>query len=220
MSYQFQPQRPGGSTASAPALLGQVLGISGLGLCLTALASYLFEPMNLGLLGLGALLLGFVLLIAINATRANEPLSLMLFYAFTFLEGIGISPTIAYYTHTAGTAVVYNAALTTGLGMFALAAVVYSTSIDFRRFQGILMLGLMAIILISVVSIFVHFVSPTAISWVVLVIFAGLTLVDFTRIRAGGDGYTPVQLAVQIYLDAINIFLALLTILGGRRSRD
>jgi len=29
-----------------------------------------------------------------------------------------------------------------------------------------------------------------------------------------------VQLAVQIYLDAINIFLALLTILGGRRSRD
>ena len=61
---------------------------------------------------------------------------------------------------------------------------------------------------------------PTIYSWGVLVIFSGLVLIDFARIRAGGDGFTPVQMAVQIYLDAVNIFLALLNILGNRRSDD
>jgi len=63
----------------------------------------------------------------------------------------------------------------------------------------------------------VHFIQPVTYSWIVLVIFAGLVLVDFARIRAGGDGLNPVQMSVQIYLDAINIFLLLLSIFGGRR---
>ena len=49
--------------------------------------------------------------------------------------------------------------------------------------------------------------------------FTLLTLVDFSRIRAGGDGHTAVELALSIYLDAINIFIALLRIFGSR-SRD
>ena len=55
---------------------------------------------------------------------------------------------------------------------------------------------------------------------VTLVIFTGLVLIDFARLRAGGDGLTPVLMATSIYLDAINIFLALLQIFGGRRSSD
>ena len=51
-------------------------------------------------------------------------------------------------------------------------------------------------------------------------VFTLLTLVDFSRIRAGGGGATPVQLAISIYLDAINIFIALLQIFGNRSSRE
>ena len=69
-------------------------------------------------------------------------------------------------------------------------------------------------------SIFVHFLPPTVYSWATLVIFSGLVLIDFARLRAGGDYLTPVQMATQIYLDAVNIFLALLNILGNRRSND
>jgi modulator of FtsH protease len=76
------------------------------------------------------------------------------------------------------------------------------------------------LVLVGVVSAFTHWIHPTVYSWLTLVIFSGLVLIDFARIRAGGDGFTPVQLAVQIYLDAINIFLALLQIFGGRRSND
>ena len=49
----------------------------------------------------------------------------------------------------------------------------------------------------------------------------GARAVDFARLRAGGDGLSPVMMATSIYLDAINIFLALCRSSGGggRRTR-
>ncbi len=222
MGYQFQPQsRQGGAYATAmptQSLLGQVLGITALGLCVTALAIYLFKA-SLGFgISLAAMIGGFILLFAINATRGNPALSLMLFYAFAFLEGIGLCPVIHQYLTFIGPDVVYNAAITTGLGMAAMAAIVYGTGLDLRRFQGIFTAALLGLVLIGIASIFFHFISPTVYSWLTLAIFTGYVLIDFARIRAGGDGLTPVQMAVQIYLDAINIFLALLRIFASRRE--
>ena len=44
-------------------------------------------------------------------------------------------------------------------------------------------------------------------------------MVDFMRIRNGGDGATATELAVSIYLDGLNIFLALTQIFSGGRGR-
>ena len=200
-------------------LLGQVLGITAIGMALTALAVYLFRD-NIGSgAGLIAMLVGFGLLLAINATRSNPALSLILFYAFAFAEGIGITPIVSYYLHVAPDAV-FNAATTTAAGMAALGCIVYATGLDLRRFQGILMLALLGLILIGVVSLFFHFISPTIYSFGVLIVFAGFTLIDFARIRAGGDGFAPVQMATQIYLDVLNIFIALLQIFGNSSRRS
>jgi modulator of FtsH protease len=166
-----------------------------------------------------AMIVGFLLLIGINVTRNNPAVSLAMFYAFAFLEGIGLAPVIQNYVTTIGPDVVVQAASTTGLGMLALGCIVYATGIDFRRFQGYLFIALIGLVLLGVVSVFTHWIHPTTYSWLTLLIFTGLVLVDFARIRAGGDGLSPVQLAVQIYLDAINIFLAVLQLLG-RRSDD
>jgi FtsH-binding integral membrane protein len=76
------------------------------------------------------------------------------------------------------------------------------------------------LIILGVVSLFVRFLHPETYAWLTLAIFTGLVLIDFARLRAGGDGLTPVLMATSIYLDAINIFLALLQIFGGRRSSD
>jgi FtsH-binding integral membrane protein len=221
MAYRFQPQNQyGGPIAPAvptQSLLAQVLGITALGLCVTALAAWLFQGVAPGV-GLIAMIVGFVLLISMNATRRNEALSLLLFYAFTFLQGIGIAPVIGQYVRAFGPDIVVNAALTTGLGMFALAAIVYATGLDLRRFQGIFFVALLGLVVVGVVSIFVRFIHPEVYAWLTLIIFSGLVLIDFARIRAGGDGLTAVQMATSIYLDAINIFLALLRIFGGRRS--
>jgi FtsH-binding integral membrane protein len=219
MAYQMQPNQYGRSiaTQSTQSLLGQVLGIVAVGFGITALAVYLFrDNVAVGMSWI-ALIAGFLLLLAINFTRANQGLSLGLFYLFAFLEGIGLTPLISYYLHVAPSAV-FDAAVTTGAGMAALAAIVYATGLDLRRFQGIFMLALLGLIVIGIVSLFVHFISPTIYSWATLVIFTGFTLIDFARIRAGGDGLTPVQMATSIYLDSLNIFLALLQIFGGRSS--
>ncbi len=220
MAYGYQSSPQGFAIAPAvPAqhLLGQVLGITAIGLLITALAASLFQNVAGSGLGLIALIVGFILLFAINATRANPALSLVLFYVFTFLEGIGIAPIVSAYARIDGPEIVTQAAMTTGLGMFALGVIVYATGLDLRRFAGYFYLALIGLVLAGIVSIFTHWVHPATYSWIVLVIFSGLVLIDFARIRAGGDNFTPVQLAVQIYLDAINIFLAILQLLSGRR---
>jgi modulator of FtsH protease len=212
-------QRPPASMASTSSLLGHVLGITGAGFLVTAGAAYLTAALALPYgLSLIAMLVGFGFLIAINATRNNEALSLVMFYFFTLCEGVGIGPVIGSYLRSdGGASIVVDAAVTTGLGMLTLAAVVYLTSFDYRRLSGIALGALILLVLVGIVSLFVRFIHPETYAWLTLVIFSVLVLVDFARIKAGGDGLSAVQIATSIYLDAINIFLALLQIFGGRR---
>ncbi len=218
--YQRQQPRYGTTTTSVAAapLLGQVLGITGGGFLVTAVTSYLTLGFPQGA-ALVAMLVGFGFLLAIGATRRNPALSMLMYYAFTACEGIGLGPTIQRYIAVDGSGVVVNAAATTGVGMLVLGGIAYLTSIDFRRFSGIATGALLVLIIAGIVSAFTHFLHPAVYAWLTLAIFSLLVLVDFSRIRAGGSGATAIELATSIYLDSINIFLALLSIFGGR-SRD
>jgi modulator of FtsH protease len=195
-----------------------VLGITGVGFLITALAAYLFRGVS-PLVGLIAFFVGFAMLFVMGAQRRNPAAALLWFYAFTFVEGVGLAPTIMRYVQISGPDVVVNAAGTTGFGMLVLGGVAYTFSIDWRRFSGIAMGALVVLILAGFASMFFHFLQPGVYAWATLGIFTLITLIDFSRIRAGGGGASAVELAVSIYLDAINIFLALLQ-LFGIRSRD
>jgi modulator of FtsH protease len=217
--YQYQQPRFGAATStSTPALLGQVLGITGAGFLVTAVTGYLAQGFPYGA-SLIALLVGFGFLFAISGTRRNPGLSMLMFYAFTACEGIGIGPLIAQYARVDGSGVVVEAASTTGLGMLVLAAVVYMTSFDYRKLSGIAFGALLALVIVGLISAFTHFLHPQVYAWITLAVFTLLVLVDFGRIRAGGGGATAIELATSIYLDSINIFLALLRIFGSR-DRD
>jgi modulator of FtsH protease len=207
-----------GPAVSSSALLGQVLGITGVGFIITAIAAYLFRGIAPGA-GFIAFFVGFAMLFIMSAVRRNPQVALLWFYAFTFVEGVGLAPTIMRYVNISGPQVVVDAAATTGFGMLVLGGVAYTFSIDWRRFQGLAFGALILLVLVGIASAFFHFLQPGAYAWATLGIFTLLTLVDFSRIRAGGDGLTAVDLAVSIYLDMINIFLALLQ-LFGMRSRD
>jgi modulator of FtsH protease len=215
---QRSPYAQSASSVPVAALLGQVLGITGVGFLFTAAAAYLFR----GLTGFGwiPMIVTFALLFVMQAVRKQPAIALLVFYAFTFFEGIFIAPVIAAYARADGSAVVINAAATTGLGMMILGGVAFTFSIDWRRFSSIAFIALIALIVVSLIAAFTHFIHPQAISWLVLGVFTLLTLIDFSRIRAGGDGLTAVDLAVSIYLDAVNIFLALLSIFGGGRRNN
>jgi modulator of FtsH protease len=215
---RYSGYQGGSAVQSAPALLGQVLGITGVGFLITALAAYLFQDIS-QMIATIAFFAGFAMIFIMRSVRRNPAVALLWFYAFTFVEGIGIAPLISHYTAVAGSEVVVDAAATTGFGMLVLGGVAFTFSIDWRRFQGIAFGALLVLVLVGIASIFFHFINPGVYAWATLGIFTLLTLVDFSRIRAGGDGLTPVDLAVSIYLDGLNIFIALLE-LFGMRSRD
>ncbi len=195
-------------------LLSKVLGITSLGFLITAAGVYTAPAWGM----LPGMLAVFGLVLAITfARRANATLALGLFLALTYFMGWEIAPIIHRYVQSVGPQVVFNAAATTGLGMAAMGCVAYLFQINYRRIAGIGFAALLLLIVAGIASMFFHFMSPDTYSWLTLGIFTLLTVGDFARIRAGGDGQSAVSLSLSIYLDAINIFLAVLQLMGGRR---
>ena len=195
-------------------LLSKVLAITSLGFLITALgvASAPVWSMLPGLIAV------FALIFAITFARRSSPaLALGLFLALTYFMGWEIAPLIHRYVQSVGPAVVFQAAATTGLGMAAMGCVAYLFQINYRRIAGIGFAALLVLIIAGIASMFLHFMTPDTYSWLTLGIFTLLTVGDFARIRAGGDGQSAVSLSLSIYLDAINIFLAVLQLLSGRR---
>jgi modulator of FtsH protease len=215
-------QRGGVIDTDSTSLLSRVLWITTAGFLFTALGAYV-APSHLGISYLILFLVNFGMIIAINAISRRSPgVALALFYGFATLMGVQISPILSQYTHTfAGRQIVLDAALTTALGMGVMAIIAQFARFDYRKVGAIALAALVGLILIGIISMFVHVVSPGVYAWLTLAIFGVLLLVDFMRLRDGGWGTTPVQLALAIYLDALNIFIALLQIFaGGSRSRD
>jgi modulator of FtsH protease len=210
-SYSNIIDVPREETAS---LLAKVLAITSLGFFITALGVATAPAWSTfpGMI----IVLGLVLAISF-ARKASPALALGLFLTLTYFMGWEIGPLIQRYIHNFGTAIVFNAAATTGAGMAVMGCIAYLFNINYRKITGIAMAALLCLIVVGILSMFFHFLSPDTYSWLTLGIFALLTVGDFARIRAGGDGRSAVSLSLSIYLDAINIFLAVLQLMGGRR---
>ncbi len=195
-------------------LLSKVLAITSLGFLITA-GGVATAPVWSFLPGIVAV---FALVFAISFARRKSPaVALGLFLLLTYFMGWEIGPIIHAYIRTIGIGVVFNAAVTTGLGMAAMGCVAYLFNINYRKLTGIAIGALLVVMLLGIASIFLHFLQPDTYSWMILGVFTLLTVGDFARIRAGGDGQSAVSLSLSIYLDAINIFLAVLQLMGGRR---
>jgi FtsH-binding integral membrane protein len=210
-AYSTTIDVPREETAS---LLSKVLAITSFGFLVTALGVATAPPWSTlpGLIAVFALIFGVRF-----ARKSNPALALGLFLALTYFMGWEIGPFIQRYIHNFGTGLVFNAAATTGAGMAVMGCVAYLFQINYRRIAGIGFAALLLLIVLGIASMFFHFLSPDTYSWLTLGIFSLLTVGDFARIRAGGDGQSAVSLSLSIYLDAINIFLAVLQLMGGRR---
>ena len=77
--------------------------------------------------------------------------------------------------------------------------------------------ALLALIGFGVVLIFVHIPGGALIYSILgLVVFAGLTMVDFQRLRRSTDMDSAPFIAASIFLDALNVFSFFLQLFGGR----
>jgi modulator of FtsH protease len=81
-----------------------------------------------------------------------------------------------------------------------------------------LLWALVALIGLGIVLIFVQIPGGALIYAIAgLVIFAGLTLFGFQRLRLSEDIRTAPLLAASIFLDALNVFFLFLSLFGGDR---
>ena len=129
----------------------------------------------------------------------------------------------AYVAQGLGGAV-FNAAATTAAVTLAAGAYGYTTKRDLSGLGGILLVGLIGVVVASVVGIFVQLpLLYIGISAVAAVLFTGFLVFDLNRV-ANSRGATEGQailLAVSVYLDIFNLFLALLRLFGfAGSSRD
>jgi FtsH-binding integral membrane protein len=150
------------------------------------------------------------------------PQNLGFTFLFTFIEGIWISPLLVLYERMQPGVLGQAGLLTlTTFGVLSLYAILSRR--DFSAWGGFFTIGLWVLIATSLLNMF--FRNPTASLWLAagtIFVFGGLLVFDTWRIvRSGAYGeedYVPA--AVQIYLDLLNIFLAVLQLLGGGNRRN
>jgi modulator of FtsH protease len=199
----------------AMALLGQVLGLVSVAFGVTAVAGFFAKDLPYGI-ALIIMLCSLPMVIAISFVRRNEALSLICYYGMAACFGAGLGPVINQYAKTGRSDIVIQAAGLTALGMAVIGIIAWTSSFDFRRLQGLGVLALGGLVIVGLIGLFVHFLSPTIYAWATLAVFAIIIPADFARIRAGGDGQSAIQMATAIYLDALNVFLAILRILSKK----
>jgi modulator of FtsH protease len=208
--------------ADRPALLGKVLSLVAFAFVFTAGGAVIGRA-----LGPGAFLLSIVgslgTLIALQFLRERSPLNLGLLYAFATFEGMALGLILEAYIASGMGGVVFNAAATTAAVTFAAGAYGYTTKRDLSGLGGILFVGLIGVIVASVVGIFVQLpLLYIGISAVAAVLFTGFLVFDLNRVaqsRGASEG-TAILLAVSVYLDIFNLFLALLRLFGFAGGRD
>ena len=158
-------------------------------------------------------IIAFACLIGMNfAVRRSAGLSVVLLLAFGTAMGLAMAPLLAYYAST-DPQVLWQAGGATALFIAGFGAAGYATRRDLSALARVLFWALVALIIFGVVLICVHIPHGELIYSVLgLVIFAGLTMFDFQRLRRSKDMDSAPLLAASIFLDALNVFLFFLRI--------
>jgi FtsH-binding integral membrane protein len=163
--------------------------------------------------------LGLVIALSAAATRLSAATAGGLFLLYSALTGVTLSVVLLAYTG-ASVALAFVSTAGTFAAMSIYATV---TRRDLSSWGSFLFMGLIGVIIASVVNIFLHSSMVTfVVSCMSVVVFTGLTAYDTQKLRAfaragGGSGAMAVNGALALYLDFVNLFLALLRLFGRRR---
>lgn len=174
----------------------------------------LFLPLMI--LEVGMLIFAFII-------RRKKVMSYSFLYAFTFISGLTTYPIVSSYLASVGPAPVIAALGTTTFVFTGLAIYASTTKRDLSFLSGILMAALLALIAISIFQ-FIWPLTTTgmlAFSFISVLVFSGYVLFDFNRMKHYGIAAEEVPLmALNLYLDFVNLFISILRIFGILSSDD
>jgi modulator of FtsH protease len=163
----------------------------------------------------GLVILEFALLFGLYAAKKKAGLNLILLFGFTFVSGLTLAPLLTNILGLAGGAsIIANAFMLTtvafgGLSMFAM-----NTKRDFTVMGKMLFIALIVIIAASLINIFLGSpIMQLVIASISSILFSAFILYDTQKIIKG-HYETPIEGAIALYLDFLNLFISLLQILG------
>ncbi|GGD42917.1 Bax inhibitor-1/YccA family protein [Croceicoccus pelagius] len=165
--------------------------------------------------------LAIVFAMSFGANRFSQGTLQILFWAFAVLMGMSLSTIFLVYTGGSIAATFFaTAGAFAGLSLFG-----YTTKKDLSGMGSFLIMGVIGLIIASVINIFIQSSALYwAISFLGVLIFAGLTAYDTQRLKAqyyhlaGTEfiGKAVILGALSLYLDFINMFQFLLAFMGQR----
>ena len=197
------------------------LGVTGAVALYTASTPALLQLVvpNLWLLVIAELLV--VLGLSFAAPRLSGGVAGALFLLYATMNGLTFST--LFFAFQLGS--IGQAFLLTGATFGALSAYATFTRKDLSSWRSFLFMGLIGVMIAGVVQLFWHNEGFSFVwSCACVVVFAGLTAYDTQKLRQmhAGAGFSSaaslsVTGALMLYLDFVNLFLALLRLFGRRR---
>jgi FtsH-binding integral membrane protein len=160
---------------------------------------------------------GVSFILANNPTKQTAQLCL---HGFAALMGLSFATIFAIFTMGS----IVNAFMSAAILFGVMSGYGYFTKQSLDSLGKFLFVGLIAIIIASIVNIFIgSTVMQMVISTLAIIIFLGLTAYDTQKIREelmeeGDTSIAEVRGALTLYLDFINIFINLLQLFGGRKE--
>ncbi len=160
-----------------------------------------------------------ILGVSVAMERMSKSALQLFLHGFAALMGLSFATIVAVYNMGSIVSAFMAGAVLFGVMSFYG----YFTKKDLTSIGSLLFVGLIAIIIASVINIFLaSSVFQMVISAIAVIIFLGLTAYDTQKIREivsyDNDGRAEVMGALSLYLDFINLFLSLLQLFGGRKD--
>jgi len=163
----------------------------------------------------------FMLFIGLGMTRNKPGLNLAALFVFTFTTGISLVPLLASLIGMGKGAVIGNAFLMTSVLFGALSLFAINSKSDYSSWGKPLFITLIVVIIASLVNIFILHspIMHIVITAGILLLFSLFTIYDTQNI-ANGAYSSPVDAAVSLYIDFLNMFTTILQLLGIFGSDD
>ena len=160
-----------------------------------------------------------ILAVSFSMEKMSKSTLQILIHGFAALMGLSFATIFVVYNMGSIVSAFMSAAILFGVMSFYG----YFTKKNLDSIGQFLFVGLIAIIIASIVNIFIgSTVMQMVISAIAVIVFLGLTAYDTQKIREmvsyDNDGKAEIAGALSLYLDFINLFLSLLQLFGGRKD--
>ncbi len=165
-----------------------------------------------------------VLVFSFGFKKMSAGVVSVLYFAYSVVNGIVLS--IVFYAYELNSIVMLFGV--TALIFGGLSVVGKTTTVNLVPYGKMIVLFLIGGIVLTIINVFLkNPMLDIALDWAMLALFCGATIYDVNRLKnaeleygddATAGGKLHVYFAMQLYLDFVNIFLRILSIMGKRRN--